>query len=599
MFGPSEQVVESCFALLRFLIFGDRDALAQSRSRLRSVLDDGEEPATTNERWIAAHLFRLSDEFDTGSVWTALPPDAPPAARRALTSTSPSVLTLWEPQRELLAAGGDAPHLLFPSTTRAVLSIPTSAGKTLVAQILVLVELARSEQSVCLIAPQRSLVREIRAALLPRVRALRKRLGSNVPDFLADFAADILDDEPPDVDIMTPERFATVLRADPQAVLDRYGLFVFDEAHLVGDKARGFTLEGALTYLHWLTRDTGHRIVLMSAAIGNEAVLQSWLQSGERIDPFRSDWRGPRRLTAAYTTLPDWSAEEDLPPVGRGKIHRLAYPLNGVISFSVPGAGARSYVTTEPVGKLVFRRTLAGGRGGRDTQSTPHYRHVAALAGALEHAGPVLTITGTRQDAQRLAGALSSTRAEIVVTRRVRDALSGILDAEHPLVDMVARGVAYHHAGLPLEVLGLIEEELRAGRLNHVVSTTTLTEGVNLPVHTVVLAETKWDGSDVHISGPRMLNAIGRAGRAGIETEGWVVFAPSGRAPSSPERHLPRAEELEIRSRLATEVTVQEVVEFEARRREAGDAVFSDLPEALQGFTSFVWYVLAGQEALG
>src|ERR1019366_3992593 len=112
-------------------------------------------------------------------------------------------------------------------------SVPTSAGKTLVAQILVLVESARSEQSVCLIAPQRSLVREIRAALLPRVRALRKRMGVNLPDFLADFAADLFEDEPPDVDIMTPERFATMLRAAPQAVMSRYGLFVFDEAHLV------------------------------------------------------------------------------------------------------------------------------------------------------------------------------------------------------------------------------------------------------------------------------------------------------------------------------------------------------------------------------
>jgi DEAD/DEAH box helicase/Helicase conserved C-terminal domain len=531
-------------------------------------------------------------------VWTALPPDTPDAARRALTSTSPPVLTLWEPQRELLASDASTAHLLSPATTRAVLSIPTSAGKTLVAQILVLVELARSEQSVCLIAPQRSLVREIRTALLPRVRALRRRMGAVVPDFLADLTLDLLDDEPPDVDIMTPERFATMLRADPSEVLSRYGLFIFDEAHLVGDSGRGFALEGALSYLHWLTRETTHRIVLMSAAIGNEAVLQGWLQSGEPTAPFRSEWRGPRRLTAAFTTTPEWTSEQDLPPTGRGKLHRLSYPLTGVISFSIPGGGTRSFTTVEPIGDLVFRRSAAGGRGARDAQSTPHYLHVAALATVLEHAGPTLTITGTRQDAQRLAGAIAAGRPETAATRRTRGALSTMLDEEHPLVDLVARGVAYHHAGLPLDVLALIEEELRAGRLSHIVSTTTLTEGVNLPVHTVVLAETRWEGSEVHISGPRMLNAIGRAGRAGIETEGWVVFAPSGRAPSQPERHLPEAEELEIQSRLATETALRELTEFELRRREAADAVFTALPETLEQFTSFVWYVLASQEAI-
>ncbi|MEJ7655475.1 MAG: DEAD/DEAH box helicase [Thermoleophilaceae bacterium] len=598
MFGPSEHVVEACYGILRFLIFGDRPPLEQAQGRLHRILGSDGEPATTNERWVAAHLLALSDELDAGSVWTALPPDVPAAARRALTSTSPPVLTLWEPQRELLSPGGKAAQLLSSSTTRAVLSVPTSAGKTLVAQIIVLAELASSDRSVCLIAPQRSLVREIRRALVPRVRALRKRLGVELPDFLADFAADVLDEDPPDVDVMTPERFAAMLRSDPEAVLRRYGLFVFDEAHLVGDKGRGFTLEGALSYLHWRTRDTDHRIVLMSAAIGNDAAFQAWLQTGAPAQPFRSEWRGPRRLSAAFTTRPDRQAEQHVLPVGRERLHRLASPLDGIISFTVPGAGARSYVTNEPIGELVFKRNSDGTRGRRDERSTPHYAHVAALASFLDHAGPVLTVTGTRADAQRLARALADERDETEVTRRAREAVATMLDDHHPLVTMLARGVAYHHAGLPLEVLALIEDELRAGRLQHLVSTTTLTEGVNLPVHTVVLAETKWEGSDVHISGPRMLNAIGRAGRAGIETEGWVVFAPSGGAPSDPERHLPDPEQLEIRSQLATEETLQHLADFEQRRRDAADAVFSDLPDGLQDFTSFVWYVLACEEAL-
>jgi hypothetical protein len=598
MFGPAEHVVEACWSLLRFLVFGDRRAFENAQARLRRILGEAAEPATTNERWVAAHLLALSDELDAASIWTCLPPEVPTAARRALTSTSPPVLTLWPPQRELLQASDQAPALLSPETKRAVLSIPTSAGKTLVAQILVLAELAATDQSVCLVAPQRSLVREIRRALLPRVRALRKRLSPDLPDFLADFAADLIDEEPPDVDVMTPERFAALLRADPAHVLARYGLFVFDEAHMIGDRGRGFTLEGALTYLDWRTRDTGHRIVLMSAAIGNQATFQAWLSSGTPVAPFHSEWRGPRRLSAAYTTRVDWDAERHDSPVGRERLHRLAYPINGLISFTVPGAGARSFVTTEPIGELVFKRTAAGQRGKKDDRSTPHYAHVAALATFLEHAGPVLTVTGTRPDAQRLARALADGRDEVASLRRARDAAASMLDEDHPLVTILGRGVAFHHAGLPLDVLALIEDELRAGRLTHLVSTTTLTEGVNLPVHTVVLAETQWDGSEVHLSGPRMLNALGRAGRAGIETQGWVVFAPSGEAPRDPERHLPDPEQLQIRSQLASESTIDELVAFENRRREAADAVFSDLPEGLESFTSFVWYVLACEEML-
>lgn len=598
MFGPAEHIAEACHGLLRFLIFGDRTPFRMARRRLRRLVGRDAEPATVNERWVAAHLLALSDELEAASVWTCLPPDVPDAARRALTSTFPPVLTLWEPQRELLAARGDATELLASDTKRAILSVPTSAGKTLVAQILVLAELARSDQSVCLVAPQRSLVREIRRALLPRVRALRKRMSPDLPDFLADFAADVLDEDPPDVDVMTPERFAAMLRADPKGVLDRYGLFIFDEAHLVGDPGRGFTLEGALSYLHWRTQYTDHRIVLMSAAIGNEAAFQAWLRTDQPVAPYRSEWRGPRRLSAAFRTRPDWDAEQHIRPVGRERLDRLSYPLDGVISFTVPGGGARSYETAEPIGQLVFKRRANGTRGAKDDRSTPHYVHVAALASFLEHAGPVLTVTGTRADAQRLAGALMRDRETAAGTRRVRDAVAAILDDEHPLVAMLEHAVAYHHAGLPLEVLALVEDELRAGRLQHLVSTTTLTEGVNLPVHTVVLAEIRWEGSDVHLSGPRMLNAIGRAGRAGIETEGWVVFAPSGLSPSDPERHLPDPEQLKIRSQLSTEATLEALADFELRRRRAADAVFSELPDGLQDFTTFVWYVLACEEAL-
>lgn len=598
MFGPAEHVVEASNALLRFLMFGDRDALAQARSRLRRIVGDNAEPATTNERWVAAHLLVLSDDLDAASVWTCLPPDVPAAARRALSATSPPVLTLWPPQRDLLRAGEGSPELLSPETRRAVLSIPTSAGKTLIAQILVLAELAASDRSVCLIAPQRSLVREIRRALGPRVRALRKRLSRDLPDFLADFAADLVDEEPPDVHVMTPERFAALLRADPGHVLSHYGLFIFDEAHLVGDSGRGFTLEGALSYLHWRTRETHHRIVLMSAAIGNQATFQAWVDADTPAAPFRSEWRGPRRLSAAYTTRVEWEQERHDQPIGLERLHRLAYPLKGLISFTVPGAGARSYVTTEPIGELVFKRTAQGTRGKKDDRSSRHYQHVAALARFLEHAGPTLTVTGTRPDAQRLAGALADGRDVVPALRRARDAVAAMLDDDHPLVAMLERGVAFHHAGLPLDVLALVEDELRAGRLTHLVSTTTLTEGVNLPVHTVVLAETRWDGSEVHLSGPRMLNALGRAGRAGIETEGWVVFAPSGQAPQDPERHLPDLEQLQIRSMLASQETLDQLATFEQQRRNAADAVFSDLPAGLESFTTFVWYLLACEELL-
>ena len=96
----------------------------------------------------------------------------------------------------------------------------------------------------------------------------------------------------------------------------------------------------------------------------------------------------------------------------------------------------------------------------------------------------------------------------------------------HPLVGVLRKGVVYHHAALPADILETIESGIREDQIRFIASTTSLTEGVNLPVRTVILAETNYDGQPVEalLRGARLLSAMGRAGRACKECEGWVVL---------------------------------------------------------------------------
>ena len=75
--------------------------------------------------------------------------------------------------------------------------------------------------------------------------------------------------------------------------------------------------------------------------------------------------------------------------------------------------------------------------------------------------------------------------------------------------------MAYHHAGLPVEVQEAVEDAIRSETIRAVVATSTLTDGVNLPVRTVVIATTEYDGQDPgqRMSAAQLLNAVGRAGR--------------------------------------------------------------------------------------
>ena len=100
----------------------------------------------------------------------------------AFTIGSPPVLALWEPQRDLLT--GD-PSPFDPGVRRMVLAVPTSGGKTLLAQLLAIEHLDRTDRSVCYVAPTRSLCREVRRAMASRVRILQRETGPELPDFPA------------------------------------------------------------------------------------------------------------------------------------------------------------------------------------------------------------------------------------------------------------------------------------------------------------------------------------------------------------------------------------------------------------------------------
>ena len=130
------------------------------------------------------------------------------------------MLTLWELQRDLL----NGPRSPFdPAVLRMVMAVPTSGGKTLLAQLMAVEQLERTDRGVCYVAPTRSLCREVRRAMADRVRILQKETGADLQDFPSLFAQpDFLDPgPPPDVEVMTPERLANMLRDVSKSAISR------------------------------------------------------------------------------------------------------------------------------------------------------------------------------------------------------------------------------------------------------------------------------------------------------------------------------------------------------------------------------------------
>ncbi len=607
-FGATHMVVLGAADLLAYFARGDAERLDRGRARLRAAATGQAGPGDLNARWVAAHLLALSGEAEAGSLWNpaVLPPDVPGLVREAFTIGSPPVLTLWEPQRDLLTG---SPSPFDPGVRRTVLAVPTSSGKTLIAQMLAVEYLDRASRSVCYIAPTRSLCREVRRAMTGRVRVLQKETGPDLPDFpAADELSGILDQgQPADVEVMTPERLAHLLRHDAPAVLERFGMFIFDEAQHLKETGRGFTLEATIALLDYLSRETDHQIVLISAAMGNAGAIAQWLSSDGQALRHESQWRGPRRLHAAFTTNAHWD-DTRVDRIGNGRVwpYRLITPLTGQIRLRMADSRTAHLIVDETDWQLARKSKSTARRQSRlptdEDRTTRRYVIASQMITELGHAGSVLVVAGTRGQAQQLAHGLAAELGEQPALAPLVDFVRLQLGEDHPLVAVLPHGVGFHHAGLPIEVLEALEQAVRDDALPYLTCTSTLTDGVNLPVRTVIIYDQTYQGQDeeTQLRGARLVNAMGRAGRAGKETEGWIVLVRAAEPTEADFRDLnPDTEALAVTSSLTTEAALHAFAALEQDIREDEDAVFRSDNPAANDFISFVWLMLAIEEGRG
>jgi replicative superfamily II helicase len=103
-----------------------------------------------------------------------------------------------------------------------------------------------------------------------------------------------------------------------------------------------------------------------------------------------------------------------------------------------------------------------------------------------------------------------------------------IFGNDYLLVTAVKYGVLYHHADFPQFIREIIEDSISEAGFKLIVCTNTLTEGVNLPIRTIVIHSTrrynpKVKGKYEDINTRNLKNLVGRAGRAGKEIKGLII----------------------------------------------------------------------------
>ena len=436
-----------------------------------------------------------------------------------------SVSEMWPSQREAIEKG------LFDPSRSLIVRMPTSSGKTRIAEMAILDALTSAGSAPggakCVyVAPYRALVGEVADSL----SGIFADLGYTVSGMDGSYSDDPFDDyavADSDILVTTPEKLDLLIRTRRNRLVGT-SLFIFDEGHAVGGGRRGLKMELLLTRL--AMQFTGSRMIVLSAMISDESIgeFAQWLCRGKG--------RGSSAVTSKWSPTNQRRARFEWPAsTGAGGVlvfdKREDDPLSGRTVKEVASRRTYEYFDRE-TGRTNRKQFPPSDKSGSAAELAFKYseagpvlvygtakRSVMSIAGKLDHRISLASLADEEVPRHFLADSSSTPKSQLVASEWLGD--------DHEVSRLLARGIAVHHADVPDTLKRSIEDDVRAGIYRVIVATNTLSQGVNMPVRTVIIhSSRRYDertDRSVPIPASEYWNLAGRAGRAGHETEGLVI----------------------------------------------------------------------------
>lgn len=106
---------------------------------------------------------------------------------------------------------------------------------------------------------------------------------------------------------------------------------------------------------------------------------------------------------------------------------------------------------------------------------------------------------------------------------RIANLIASHLGTDNDYYHAAHLGAFVHHGGIPMGIRCSVEYAMQKGLIRFLACTSTLAQGVNLPIRYLIVP-TVYQGKD-RIKVRDFQNLIGRAGRAGIYTEGSIILS--------------------------------------------------------------------------
>ncbi|XP_034371446.1 DNA polymerase theta [Arvicanthis niloticus] len=383
-----------------------------------------------------------------------------------------------------------------------VYSAPTSAGKTLVAELLILKRVLETRKKALFILPFVSVAKEKKYYL----QSLFQEAGVKVDGYMGS-TSPTGQFSSLDIAVCTIERANGLInRLIEENKMELLGIVVVDELHMLGDSHRGYLLELLLTKICYVTRKSAScqadsastlsnavQIVGMSATLPNLQLMASWLNAELYHTDFRpvpllesikignSIYDSSMKLVREFQPLLQVKGDED-------HIVSLCYETirdNHSVLLFCP-----SKKWCEKVADIIARE----------------FYNLHHQPEGLEQSSEFLPV-------------ILDQKSLLEVMDQLKRSPSGL---DSVLKKTVPWGVAFHHAGLTFEERDIIEGAFRQGFIRVLAATSTLSSGVNLPARRVIIRTPVFSGQPLDILTYKQM--VGRAGRKGVDTMGESIL---------------------------------------------------------------------------
>ena len=421
---------------------------------------------------------------------------------KLITKSHKPIFELLYPQRSTIQNQG----FLDPTHTAIVVNLPTSSGKTIMAEFRILQAINTSPKNskIVYVVPTRALVNQITARLRrnldisPLNIKIEKMSGALEID---SFENKLMSEETFNVLVTTPEKLQLLIRRPGNKLVESMVLAIIDEAHNLAEGSRGLNLEMLLSTIK---KDCANcRILLLTPFIPNGDDIAKWL------DP-----QNPKSINLEL----EWTPNDKV--LGMYYVKGKAKNISTYFKPMITTAKTIELDKEITVGKIIAEEPIS-------KIKKNYFKITSLLASQLATTKNFLVVGRNPAEIWKMAALICARfdnepnlHADIILVQKF---IESELGADFPLIAYLKKRVGVHHAGLPDDIKELMEWLMENGRLRILISTTTTAQGINFPVSGILISSYMYPYKKMPTRD--FLNLIGRAGRIDQPSVGIVGLA--------------------------------------------------------------------------